>query len=316
MTNIIGLPEQFSSTQKEFIDGSLLGDACVYRGENKYNPVFKILRQTKDIDYLKWQFEFMKDFCSTEIHNNKYFDKRTNKYYYRSYFFTRNLKLLNEVRDRWYVNRKKIVPKDLVLTPLTLAIWFCDDGCITTPNLPYRFELKLATQAFTKEEVEFLASSLEDLLDEKFMIHRDNSCFLLKGNDNATRAFLSKIDGYISGFMDRKANIWRADSARYYNNIPNRVIALLKNRENDLTLKEMIILNYLYHQNNNITIRQMIQNVNISKHDFPRYLKRFLEIGLINRFPNPLRKGGFVMSITSKGRLLLEHMKEKVKLDE
>ena len=35
---------------------------------------------------------------------------------------------LEEVRKSFYVNRRKVIPEDLGLTPLAMAVWFMDDG--------------------------------------------------------------------------------------------------------------------------------------------------------------------------------------------
>ncbi len=71
--------------------------------------------------------------------------------------------LLKE-RKRWYPNGKKIVPKDLVLTPKMLLYLFLGDGSFgglgprTTPE--YTRSLSLHTQSFTKQENLFLMKQL------------------------------------------------------------------------------------------------------------------------------------------------------------
>ena len=53
------------------------------------------------------------------------------------------------------MNRRKVVPDDLVLTPLSMAVWFMDDG--SRESNQYR-GLYLNTQSFTISEVEPLQS--------------------------------------------------------------------------------------------------------------------------------------------------------------
>ena len=43
-------------------------------------------------------------------------------------FFTRNLPDLTVIHDRFYPKGIKIIPRYLNLTPLSLAVWFMDDG--------------------------------------------------------------------------------------------------------------------------------------------------------------------------------------------
>ena len=60
-----------------------------------------------------------------------------------------------EVRQRFYVNRRKVVPEDLELTPLAMAVWFMDDG---SRKLSQCRGVYLNTQSFTSAEVELLRS--------------------------------------------------------------------------------------------------------------------------------------------------------------
>jgi len=60
-----------------------------------------------------------------------------------------------EFRLRFYENRRKVVPKDLGLTPLAMAVWFMDDGSRKSNQCR---GLYLNTQSFTELEVELLRS--------------------------------------------------------------------------------------------------------------------------------------------------------------
>lgn len=66
----------------------------------------------------------------------------------------------------FYQNGKKVIPKNiegLIKTPLTLAVWFMDDG-----TLDYRIKdhcaFHLCTNCFSKEE----AGKLVDVLGKNF----------------------------------------------------------------------------------------------------------------------------------------------------
>jgi hypothetical protein len=44
-----------------------LGDGCIFKHpEGKY-PYFCVARKITDIDYLKYEFEFFKDFCNLPL---------------------------------------------------------------------------------------------------------------------------------------------------------------------------------------------------------------------------------------------------------
>lgn len=193
-------PASMTAFQKEMLDGSLLGDGCLQlaRPTSKL-PRFRILRSVVDIDYLRWQFNIFSSFCMSGVKTYSTFDKRTNKTYYSCYFATAMADVFLEERKRWYVGKLKIIPRDIQLTPQSLAIWFCDDGCFIkkTEN---NFTIKLATQGFSVEDVEFIATKLSTRYNEKF----DESKPIIKASTKPCLAFMNEINPYIPSCMPRK----------------------------------------------------------------------------------------------------------------
>ena len=74
--------------QEDILVGSLLGDGHLNKRKYSKNAQFRILRSENDIDYLKYEFSYFNDFCSTGIKTQDYFDKRTKKIYSSCYFCT------------------------------------------------------------------------------------------------------------------------------------------------------------------------------------------------------------------------------------
>ncbi len=155
--------------------GSLLGDGSLYKYKNMINSGLAIGRSLKDLEYLKYQYNIFKDFCSSNIVITSPFDKRTNKSYDRCFFRTQSCKIFNDFRQKWYNKNIKFVPKDLKLTPLICAIWFCDDGSSYVSQSGY-VRLSLYTDGFIKNDVEFLAKLLQCETGAKLSITRKNHC--------------------------------------------------------------------------------------------------------------------------------------------
>lgn len=65
---------------------------------------------------------------------------------------------LAHLRKKWYPDGKKLVPRDLILTPRTLLHWYIGDGGVSS-------ELYLHTQSFPLVDVNFLKYLLEHELD-------------------------------------------------------------------------------------------------------------------------------------------------------
>lgn len=160
--------------QIEILNGSLLGDGCIstnFLGHYKFQ-----VGQSRDdhfgadkYSYLYW---YAKEFCiygcsirpkTTQANGIlKKIGKKSE--YYQYVFNTVNNDVWRELEGKWYVprtdhywfRRRKIVPQDLRLTPLTLCIWHMDDGS----NNPKDANIELNTQGFTTEEVDFLIERL------------------------------------------------------------------------------------------------------------------------------------------------------------
>ena len=64
-------------------------------------------------------------------------------------------------RIRWYINGKKIIPKDIKITPLMLKMWYYGDGSIVNDKISNTCILRLSTDGFASEDVNFLIQQLE-----------------------------------------------------------------------------------------------------------------------------------------------------------
>lgn len=207
------LPANLTNDQHEILIGSLLGDGCLFKYRADKNPILSLLRATKDIDYLKWEYSNFKDFCLSEPNSIEIFDKRTNKTYYQSKFATRQVPIFNNYYNEWYPLGKKIVPKNLKLTPLICAIWFCDDGCVTITK-HNRIQLKLSTHGFSVDDVTYLVDLLNKRYNEKFRLGFSEKKPIIVASDNASRAFAKDIDAILPKSMDRKAK-WRLPNVKF-----------------------------------------------------------------------------------------------------
>jgi hypothetical protein len=207
------LPISLTPEQSAYINGSLLGDGHINYYSGTGNASFRKLRSQKDKSYLEWERQFLIDFCtpSSKVFDSSIFDTRTNKYYYHSRFHTRSCSLFGELYEKWYPNGIKIVPRDLELTPLTMAIWFLDDGGISIKgNKPHLFEIKIATDGFLEQDVEFLAHLLQERYNEYFAVCKHEKHFIINAATMASRAIIKDIDPYIpKEIMERKTIKWR-----------------------------------------------------------------------------------------------------------
>lgn len=64
---------------------------------------------------------------------------------------------------RWYPNGKKIIPKDVRITPTSVLLWYLGDGTLVVDNESNTAVVRLSTDCFTIDDVNFLVSRLEEI---------------------------------------------------------------------------------------------------------------------------------------------------------
>ena len=109
-----------SEFQQQLILGCVLGDGYMRR---KTHAHLQITHSFKQKDYVDWKYQILKNLVITPPKTYKGNGDRVG---YR--FFTRSLPELTSIYTKFYSNKVKKVPKDIILKPITLAVWFMDDG--------------------------------------------------------------------------------------------------------------------------------------------------------------------------------------------
>jgi transcriptional regulator len=161
---------ELTKQQMEIIEGSLLGDGCIWTNFITPNCKFQKMQSQADnegkdkFQYMNWHVKTMGDFACNIKPSEVIVDGKC----YKRYTFTTHMhSMWNNIEKRWYrtnlleqrIKRIKIVPKDLVLTPLSVCVWHMDDGSSYAKDA----NITLETQGFTEEETLFLIEKLKDL---------------------------------------------------------------------------------------------------------------------------------------------------------
>ena len=147
-----------SDEMQDILDGSLLGDGHITKhGKNKINSQFVYSSSKKD--HVEYIAKYFNEYLTNETKNIKkkeVFDKRTNKTYISYRIRTINNSVFTIIRNKWYPNGIKIIPKDIVLNNIILLIWYIGDGGIIYTKIKNKivsFELKLSTHCFNVEDI-------------------------------------------------------------------------------------------------------------------------------------------------------------------
>ena len=115
---------ELSQRQKEILIGCILGDAYI-------SPLGKVRieQSTKQRDYVDWKYQELQSLCYPAQPREIIHTLPTGKQHTSVFFLLRQY--FRPWRSIFYDGRTKIFPCDLPLSPLSLAVWYMDDGCWT-----------------------------------------------------------------------------------------------------------------------------------------------------------------------------------------
>ena len=174
---------------KDVLDGLLLGDGCISSYSERLFPTLHVSQIHKGL------VEYLKNHLCPEARISK--QNTTNKPQYR--FSVTNPSLV-KIRERWYKNNQKIVPKDLIFSPLMVLNWFMGDGSTSWTTNKKQVILTLSTESFTEREVLFLKNGLSNAIGEEIKMStngesalNENHFRLTSGKSSVTNAFFDYI---------------------------------------------------------------------------------------------------------------------------
>jgi recombination protein RecA len=155
-----------AEAQRSIIVGCLLGDGAM---RCKANALLEVNHASSQRDYVDWKYHQLTDLCGTPP---KIRQGNGRRIAYR--FTTLSLPRLTPLYREFYNGKHKVVPESLVLTPLTLAVWFMDDGCKT------HRALYLNTQQFDVGSQRRLVELLREQWGLASTLNRDKKYFRMR----------------------------------------------------------------------------------------------------------------------------------------
>jgi hypothetical protein len=138
-----------TETEKQIVEGCLLGDATMRKKTNSLIEVNHSFKQRVLVDHL---YLVLQRFVSSFPKSRKGNGERI-----AYWFTTRSLPIFNYFYQRFFEQGKKGIPRDLKLTPVHLAYWLMDDGSKS------RSSIYLNTQQFKIEDQKLLLEKLSEL---------------------------------------------------------------------------------------------------------------------------------------------------------
>lgn len=195
------------SVQQDLLIGSLLGDGNLRFIRKNHEVSFIVDHSLKQKDYVMWKYRVMRDWVLTEP---KTLIRVYHKDPQRNLTSIRFQTICHPEFTYWYKifyrNGKKIVPeniKDILVSPLSLAIWFMDDG---NKNHQAVF---LNTQQFSLEEQKVLQEcllenfSLETTIN-KHWVYKRKQLYRIRVSTDSTKKLYYLIKDFLISSMRYK----------------------------------------------------------------------------------------------------------------
>lgn len=184
---------ELSSLQQSLIVGTLLGDGHLEtRDCKKYR--LKIEQGIDQQVYVWWKYDQLKELVGAPPR----FKTRKNKdrIYQSLGFTTYSLEILNSLGNQFYVDKKKVIPKNIerLLDPFALAVWFMDDGSHKGPL--HQHAAVLHTLGYSFDDLERMQRALVNNFGLETKMHRQGNRWRIYIPSKSHERFCTIIEPY------------------------------------------------------------------------------------------------------------------------
>lgn len=190
MDNTVG---SLTELERSIIVGSLLGDGYLRIIPGRSDAFLEINHSIKAKDYVDYKFNSLKRICKSAPK-----ERNTNEGRIAYRFFTKQCQSLTEIYHLFYKNKRKVIPKDLILDPLSIAIWYMDDGSKSRES-----DIYLNTQQFSIVDQKKLMTILrKNGINSR--LNKDKKYYRIRILKESTDHFMKIISSYIIPSMQYK----------------------------------------------------------------------------------------------------------------
>lgn len=190
MDNTVG---SLTQIERSIIIGSLLGDGYLRTIPGRKNAFLEINHSIKAKEYVDYKYNALKKLCKSLPK-----ERTTNEGRIAYRFFTVQNKELTVLQVSFYQHGRKTIPKDIEITPQTLAVWYMDDGSRSRDS-----DIYLNTQQFSITEQNILIFKLREL-GIQARLNKDKKYYRIRIMKGSIESFMNIIKPYIIPSMQYK----------------------------------------------------------------------------------------------------------------
>ncbi|MDJ0498887.1 MAG: hypothetical protein QNJ89_13720, partial [Acidimicrobiia bacterium] len=194
---------RLSAFQIEVILGALMGDGNLSPSQGAYGARFRMGHGAKQAEYMEWKTSLFQNLEPSRTSNDRG----------AQFLDLTPLPELVSIREALYWPAGKTLNHDYLkrLTPLSLAIWYMDDGHLSirskdSESLEARGRIEICIKSFEPSSRKRLADYLRDTwgVDVVLSVRGRNNVPYLRMNADATEAFLELVAPYVHPSMEYK----------------------------------------------------------------------------------------------------------------
>lgn len=195
---------RLTDRQREIIVGLLLGDGHLETQNNGRTFRCKVEHSIRQKEYVDWLYQQLSNMVLTPPQSK--LQTVAGKVHEKCWFSTISSGALRFYGQQFYADRKKIVPKMIakLVTPLSLAVWFMDDGSLKSKFHRARI---INTHCFDMASL----LRLQDMLRRKFHVNttlrkqREGTQLYIPSSD--IEMFVNIIRSHIHPSMEYKIKL-------------------------------------------------------------------------------------------------------------
>ena len=192
---------ELTPRQRAITVGAILGDGTI---ENRWrNPRLRFAHTVRQKEYLFWKYNELRNVASSKPMLIRERHKAMGKVYETWQFGTRAVEELWYYWNIFYSSGRKTVPEEiteLLTSPLSLAVWFMDDGYKRNDCNAFR----LSTDCFSRDEQKLLQSVLQGNFGIESALHRKRRRWNIYIPETSARRFVEVVRPYIVPVLSYK----------------------------------------------------------------------------------------------------------------
>ena len=184
-----GSARELTEFQQAVLVGTLLGDGSIAKHGHHHRLFVKHKAAHRSL--VEWKREVFADFTSMQLHE---FEQQLNgRGYPCVQFVTRTDPVFTVWRQRFYRDRRKIVPPDIehLVTPASVAVWLMDDGTAERAGVSFQ------THSFEHDEAERLATLLRAKFGLKTSLMKNHGASIVYVHGSSLEALTALVAPYV-----------------------------------------------------------------------------------------------------------------------